>query len=254
VYDSVTKQPIDPAFITVKDASGKVVAESITDLDGRYGFLLPDGTYYLSVKKTNYEFPSKKMNGKSFDELYNDLYFGEAVTIKSGEVLDNNIPLDQKNFDWNEQAKKEQNLMLFHSKNERVWAVASNYIYGVGLAISVIVVMAKPSYLNVSILIAYVLVLAFLEFGIKKKKLGYIIDKNTGEPLSYAIFRVTTLDHQVIMRSGVCDAKGRYYCIVPKGEYCVDIEKKNPNGSYSRVYESPQISSNSGIVNKNFIV
>jgi hypothetical protein len=254
VYDSVTKQPIDPAFVTVKDVSGKVVAESITDLDGRYGFLLPDGTYYISVKKTNYEFPSKKMSGKSFDELYNDLYFGDAVIIKSGEVLDKNIPLDQNNFDWNEQAKKEQNLMLFHSKNERIWAVASNYIYGVGLAISVIVVMAKPSSFNILILIAYALVLAFLEFGIKKKKLGYILDKNTGEPLSYAIFRVTTLDHQVVLRSGVCDAKGRYYCIVPKGEYRVDIEKKNTNGSYSRVYESSQISSNSGIINKNFIV
>jgi hypothetical protein len=254
VYDSVTKQPIDPAFITVKDTNGKVVAESITDLDGRYGFLLPDGTYYISVKKTNYEFPSKKMNGKSFDELYNDLYFGEAVTIKSGEVLDKNIPLDQKNFDWNEQAKKEQNLMLFHSKNERIWAVASNYIYGVGLAISVIVVMAKPSFFNVSIFIAYALILAFLEFGIKKKKLGLILDKKTGEPLSYAIFRVTTLDHQVVLRSGVCDAKGRYYCIVPKGEYLLDIEKKNPDGSYSRAYESPKISSASGIINKNFLV
>jgi len=86
VYDSVTKQPIDPAFVTARDQSGKVVAEPITDIDGRYGFLLPDGTYYISAKKTNYEFPSKKMVGKSSDELYANLYFGEPVTIKAGEV------------------------------------------------------------------------------------------------------------------------------------------------------------------------
>jgi len=254
VYDSVTKQPIDPAFISVKDTTGRVVAESITDLDGRYGFLLPDGTYYISVKKTNYEFPSQKMIGKSSDELYNDLYFGDPVTVRSGEVLDKNIPMDQKNFDWNEQAKRERNLMLFHSKNERIWAIISKYVYGVGLAVSVIVVMAKPSPFDVSMLISYTLILVFLEFGIKKKELGSILDKNTGEPLSYAIFRATTPDHQVVLRSGVCDAKGRYYCIVPKGEYCMNIDKKNQDGSYSRVYESQKMSSNSGIVNKNFIV
>jgi len=254
VYDSVTKQPIDPAFVTVKDMSGKVVGESITDLDGRYGFLLPDGTYYISVKKTNYEFPSKKMSGRSSDELYNDLYFGEPVAIKSGQVLDKNIPLDQKNFDWNEQAKKDRNLMLFHSQNERIWAVMSKYIYGVGLAISTIVVLAKPSSYNILILVAYALVLAFLEFGIKKKKLGYVLDKATGEPLSYAIFRVTTLDHKVVLRSGVCDAKGRYYCIVPKGRYYVDIERKNPDGSYTKAFESEPINSDSGFINMNFIV
>ena len=254
VYDSVTKQPIDPAFVTVKDGNGKVVAESITDLDGRYGFLLPDGTYYLSVKKTNYEFPSQKMSGKTSDELYSDLYFGEPVMVKGGQVLDKNIPLDQKNFDWNEQAKKERNVMLFHSKNERTWAVASSYIYGVGLAISVIDTIAKPTYYNIAILVVYALILAFLEFGLKRKKLGVVFDKITGEPLSYAIIHITTPDHSVVLRSTACDAKGRYYCIIPKGEYCVEIERKNPDGSYTTVHESQQTYSGSGIVNKNFVV
>jgi hypothetical protein len=34
----------------------------------------------------------------------------------------------------------------------------------------------------------------------------------------------------------------------------VDIEKKNADGSYSKVYESPKISSTSGIINTNFVV
>jgi hypothetical protein len=254
VYDSVTKQPIDPAFVTARDANGKVVAEAITDIDGRYGFLLPDGTYYISVKKTNYEFPSKKLTGKSSDELYGNLYFGEPVTIRGGEVLDKNIPLDQKNFDWNEYAKIEHHATLFHSRHEKAVAIAGNYIYGIGLAISIIAVFVKHSAYNISVLVIYVLVMAFLKFGMKKKKLGYILDKTTNEPLAYAIIRVTTLDHQVTLRSGVCDAHGRYYCIVPKGDYYVDIEKKNPDGSYAKIYESPQISSSSGIINKDFKV
>jgi hypothetical protein len=254
VYDSVTKQPIDPAFVTAKDAHGRVVAEAITDLDGRYGFLLPDGTYYVSVRKTNYEFPSKKMEGKSSDELYDDLYLGGPVTIKSGEVLNKNIPLDQKNFDWNEYAKKKNHLMIFHSNHEKMWALVGNYIYGIGLIISAIIAITKPTTYSVFVLIIFIIVLLLQKFSFRQKKLGYIMDKNTRIPLSFAIVRVTTPDHQVVLRSAVCDSKGRYYCIVPKGEYIVDIENKNQDGSYSRVYESPKILSNSGIVNSDFAV
>jgi hypothetical protein len=162
--------------------------------------------------------------------------------------------MDQKGFDWNEASKKERNAMLFHSKHEKPVAIISDYVYGLGLVISIIAVAVKPSAYNVSILIVYAMFLFFMKFSIKTKKLGSIMSKDTKEPLSYAIVRVTTTDHMVTLRSGVSDAQGRYYCIVPKGEYLVDIEKKNPDGSYSKVYESPKISSTSGIINTNFVV
>ena len=255
VYDSVTKQPLDPALVTARDIHGAVVAESITDLDGRYGFLLLDGTYYLTAEKTNYEFPSKKIAGQTADELYTDLYFGEAVTIRSGEVLDKNIPLDQKNFDWNEQAKKDRGLMLFHSRHEKMWVIVGDYVYAIGLIISAIATLLKPSTYNIIALIVYATVLAFMKISMQnKKKLGSIIDKVTKQPLSYAIVRVTTLDRQVTLHSGVSDAHGKYYCLVPKGTYYVSIEKKNDDGSYSPIYESPQMLNESGIINTNFAV
>ncbi|MES2314454.1 MAG: carboxypeptidase-like regulatory domain-containing protein [Patescibacteria group bacterium] len=254
VYDSVTKQPIDPAFVTARDASGKVVAESFTDIDGRYGFLLPDGVYYISAQKTNYEFPSKKMVGKQNDELYSDLYFGESVIIHSGQVLDKNIPMDQKNFDWNEYAKKKRNALLFHSKYEKPWAVVSNYVYGIGLAISVIATVIHPTTYNIVILVSYAVVLISFNFTSRKKKLGSIIDKETHDPLSYAIFRVTGSDHQTVLRSGACDVLGRFYCIVPKGECYIDIEKKNVDGTYVKVYESALLNNKTGFINSDLVV
>jgi hypothetical protein len=255
VYDSVTKQPIDPAYVTVADASGKVVAESITDSDGRYGFLLPDGTYYVSVKKTNYEFPSKKLVGKTVDEIYGNLYFGEPVTIIGGQVLDKNIPMDQLNFDWNEHAKKERGAFSFHSAGTHKWLVLSNYIYAIGLIISVVVVAFHQSVYNVLMLFAYVVIIVLMNvFGARTRKLGQVVDARTGEPLSYAIVRVTAYDHEVILRTAVCDARGRYYGIIPKGQYYVDIDKKNPDGSYTRVYSSDLISSDTGFLNTHFSV
>ena len=60
VYDSETKQPLDPVYVVLSDTSGNEIASAITDLDGRYGFAVPAGTYVLSVRKTNYDFPSKR--------------------------------------------------------------------------------------------------------------------------------------------------------------------------------------------------
>ena len=81
VYDSVTKQPLDPAYVILEDKKGNEVATSITDLDGRFGFLVPSGKYRLVAKKTNYTFPSSKLFNKNNDELYNNLYFGELIEL-----------------------------------------------------------------------------------------------------------------------------------------------------------------------------
>jgi hypothetical protein len=43
VYDSVTKRPLDPAYVVLKNLQGKQIASAITDLDGRYGFLVEPG-------------------------------------------------------------------------------------------------------------------------------------------------------------------------------------------------------------------
>jgi len=102
VYDSVTKQPLDPVYVVLQDLEGNEIQTCITDLDGRYGFLVGPGKYKIVAHKTNYKFPSEKLRGKTSDEVYSDLYFGEEIEIKEyGEVLIKNIPMDPINFDWN---------------------------------------------------------------------------------------------------------------------------------------------------------
>ena len=254
VYDSVTKRPVDPAYVTVTDESGKVVAESLTDIDGRYGFLLPNGTYRISVQKTHYEFPSKKLADKTMDEVYTGLYHGEEIVVRAGEVIDKNIPLDPKGFDWNEYAKEEQGLTVFHKKHEKRWRIIGNILFRLGFVVSIAALILSPSTHNIIIVGTYLLVLLFTIFGVKKIKLGSVTEKFTDKPLAYAIFRVLSPDHQTVLRSGVCDDQGRYYCIVPKGNYYMDIEKKNPDGSYTKVFESNLISGDEGIINKSFAV
>ncbi|MBI5530329.1 MAG: hypothetical protein HY918_02405 [Candidatus Doudnabacteria bacterium] len=107
VYDSVTKQPLDPVIVKLLYVDGSEVETGVTDLAGRYGFLAKPGKFKIFVKKTNYLFPSKYAAGDS-DGIYDNLYHGEFFELYGDyDVVAPNVPMDPENFDWNQQAKKE---------------------------------------------------------------------------------------------------------------------------------------------------
>ena len=256
VYDSVTKRPLDPVYVILKDLQGKTVSSAITDLDGRYGFLVEPGVYQMQMNKTNYSFPSQKLAGRTHDELYTDLYFGGNINInKSGEVIIKNIPLDSLKFDWNEFVKKDKNLMRFYSKWDAVVRRFFDWLFVIGFVVAIIAFIFAPYPYNTIIMILYVLLLVLRIFGVKPRAYGYIADKMTNIPLSFAIMRVFLPDSQTVITSKVADKYGKYYCLVPPGRYYVTIEKKNNDGSYSLAYTSPVIDvSKKGIIKEKFKV
>ncbi len=65
VYDSASKQPLDPVYVVLKDKNGKEIDTKITDMYGRFSFLILPGEYYIEANKTHYKFPSGKISGAS---------------------------------------------------------------------------------------------------------------------------------------------------------------------------------------------
>ena len=253
VYDSVTKQPIDPAYVSLSDVQGKIVASAITDLDGRYGFLVPAGVYRISANKTNYAFPSQKLTGRMQDELYNGLYFGDNVEVKQdGEVIARNIPMDPLKFDWNEFAKKDKKLMKFYSNFDVVSRKIFDWFFVVGFVVAIVSYFFAPYPYNLVILFIYLALLLLRAIGLKPKAYGRILDGN-GNPMSFALLRVVSPGTNVEVAHKAADKYGRYYCLVPAGSYFVKIEKKNDDGSYSLSYTSPAIDvSKKGIIKNIF--
>lgn len=254
VYDSVTKQPLDPAYVVLNDPQGKVISSAITDIDGRYGFLEPSGTYQISVNKTNYVFPSQKLAGKINDELYNDLYFGENIDIEQGgETITKNIPMDPLRFDWNEFAKRDKKLMNFYSRADIALRRIFDLFFIVGFVVAIIAYFAAPYPYNLIILTVYLILLLLRTIGVKPKAYGRIFSSANGNPVSFAILRIVMPDSNVEVAHKVADKYGRYYCLVPKGKYFIKIEKKNDDGSYSLVYTSSVIdASKKGIIKNTF--
>ena len=252
VYDSVTKQPLDPAYVVITDMQGNEINTSITDLDGRYGFLMEPGTYKITANKTNYTFPSVKLAGKVNDELYTDLYFGEPLSVTTvGEAIIKNIPLDPTSFDWNEYAKGAQHLLKFSSKKDLLIAKISTLIFYVGASISLIALVLTPKTFNISIAILYAVVFVARNTILKPKPQGTITTKDN-TPLAFAILRIFSATTKLEIIHKVTDQAGKYLCLVPNGMYYATIERKNPDASYMKVFESDTFEVKGGVVKENF--
>lgn len=247
VYDSVTKQPLDPAYVVLQDANGNEVTTSITDLDGRYGFLAEGGAYKIVANKTNYAFPSQKLAGRTRDEIYGDLYFGEALQLAPGEVVTKNIPLDPLKFDWNEFAKNEQKLMKFHSKRNLILAKVSEIAFVLGFIVAVISIYVVPKPYNAVIFFLYILLLIVRRFGAKAKTRGTVVDAD-GNPLSFGVIHVYSAGTNTEIMKKIADKTGRFYALLPQGRFYLKIDRKNADESYSHAYTTPIMDLKKGVL------
>ena len=247
VYDSVTKRPIDPAFVSVRE-KGKSITDAITDLDGRYGFFLPSGIYTLEAGKTHYSFPSKILGNKDADELYTNLYHGEEVLTAEGEVITRNIPLDPVDFDWNEFVKQKKALFRIYSKRERIKALVFDTLFALGFLFTLFATVLSPSIFNFSLLSFYVIVFVVQTYWRVAFKATRVLDSATGEPYSFAIVRVFLSNLNQEIKRVVTDQFGRFYLLVSPGKYYLTIDAKMPDGSYRRVHRSEELDLVKGVL------
>jgi hypothetical protein len=255
VYNSVTKQPIDPAYVVLMDMQGNEVATSITDIDGRYGFLVPAGTYKIMVNKTNFTFPSTRLTGKHSDELYDDLYFGEPIVIAhEGDVIINNIPLDQLNFDWNEFAKNDQKRLTYYHRSDLIFTEIGDILFWFGAIVTIIAVLSDQSLYNIIVFIFYIVVLVFRHSNRHLRLKSSVLNASTEQPLPFSIVRVFSAGTGQEITKKVTNRIGNYYSLLPNGEYKVTIERKDGEDTYTKIPLAEPVKVTEGYLKKDFKV
>ncbi len=202
----------------------------------------------LRVKKENFIFPSMLLGQVTRDEVYSDLYFGNYFEVKKDEVVSKNIPMDPQKFDWNEFEKEQQRLTHYFSKKLILLSRIANIFFIIGFAVAIVGFLGLQSPYNSIVLGLYILLLIIKEVGVSISKLGMIVEKGSLRPLPYAIVRVysANLGNEVIHK--VATAKGQFYLLIPNGLYVVSIEKKNHDGSYTKVFTSEILTVKKGIL------
>ncbi len=255
VFDSQTKQPLDPVYLKLVDIEKKTLATCFTDIDGRYGFLVEPGHYHIIAEKTHYVFPSSKLNSRDRDEVYTDLYYGNYIEIKEfGEVISKNIPMDRIGFDWNEYAKLEQHRLRWYKRSDKAVGQIVDIFFLVGFIVSGITLLGSQiKDYNVIIFALYGILFAFnhTEFGNNAK--GKAMFK-IGAPIAYGILRVFSKQSGTEITHKIIDRLGNYFCLAPNGNYNISIEQKNADGSYTKVHSEEGIQITKGYLKKDFKV
>jgi len=253
VYDSETKRPLDPVYVTAEQTDPatqkmKEIASAITDIDGRFGFFLPAGIYYLKANKTHYRFPSTRLAGRTNDETYGNLYFGGEVKTEGEEVINLNIPMDPIDFDWNEFAKTKTDFFRFYNRRQlwlnRFWHV----FFMSGFLFSIYISYLQPLLINFVVVGFYPVLFLLDRFYHEKRKPLKVTNARTNEPLPFAIIRVFLPNLNQQIKYAVADQYGRFYVLVRPGVYYYTVEEKMPDGSYQKVYQSNPVNLSKGVL------
>lgn len=239
VYDSITKQPIDPAYVTLFDEAGQAIDTSITDIDGRYSFTVGPGKYFLAAQKTDYQFPSERLAGKNYDELYSHLYFGgEVVVEKEDGIISRNIPMDPLRFNWNEYAKQKTRVTNFYKPWHRTLHFCAKVLFFVGFIFAIWVFAVSPTIFSFIILSLYIITAVFKILGLlQATPRGYLKDRN-GFAVPFAIIRVYSETLHKEVKHTIVGPKGHYLLLVPNGRYHMTIEQKLQDGTYKQIQKT----------------
>lgn len=254
VYDSVSKQPLDPAIVRLIDVkSGHAVQTSTTDIEGRYGFLAYPGQFKIFAKKTNYNFPSKIIREET-DGIYNNLYRGEFFEL-SGEtgVISFNIPMDPVNLDWNQQAK--QKIVKSHPVFENLLLKLVSLLFWLILILALVQAWFFPSKFIYGVLVFYTIVFLLAGFLPRPKPWGRVLNKKTKEPIEGAHLELANPDFPGVIMSRARSLKdGKFFIRLPKGNYLLKITSENKQGQQIMLKALRVKIGGSGVLSEDFKV
>lgn len=210
VYNHLTGKPIQGAIVRIIDAQFKKVKETqITDAEGRFGFLVSPGEYYLKVSNRGFTDKDTEMMK----------VFGPAQTLNLEIALE---PLKGELKPASYRALK---LLHFFAD---LAARISPWVLAIGTILSIFNLMLTPGTLSYVIagLYALLIILKTILHENFFKSFGWILDKNTNQPLSLSVVRIFDTNKNWLLGTRVTDENGRFNFLIGPGDYYLTASKE----------------------------
>lgn len=240
IFDEETKQPLKKVPIKLQEMnSGKVVATTFSDEQGRYGFLISQkGKYGLLVKLKNYSLDTSHPE----DPLYGKLYT-HPQEIDPASVEELNLALKQEKINWHEYLRSFDQRRLLHK-------VLNFIFYGIfilGAIYSLQVTIKYPHWFNYLVLAVYGFTIIYLLARGFRKKFGTLRNQ-AGKPIPLAVVELYQDNQRKYFT--VTDLEGRYYLLAKNGHYTLKI-KGQPISGHTFSFEK-EIDIKDGILKRDF--
>ncbi|MDD5251066.1 MAG: prepilin-type N-terminal cleavage/methylation domain-containing protein [Patescibacteria group bacterium] len=223
IYNSLSNLPEDLAIIRLRQAStNRILKSEVTDKDGRFSFIAPEGRYLLEVSKLRFQFPSQVTKGFHEQGQFVDLYHGEEIPVGGeGAVLTPNVPIDPVG----EEQADDRTLV----RQDR-WRRFQRRFALVGPVLGGASIVIKPSVLTALLFLLQVALYFFFRrfaMPIRPKNWGVVYDDESDRPVLNAVVRIFALPYHKLLESRVTDTFGRYNFRVGTGKYYLTVTKKN---------------------------
>ncbi|XOU93985.1 MAG: carboxypeptidase regulatory-like domain-containing protein [Candidatus Kerfeldbacteria bacterium] len=235
VFDSISGKPIPRAIIKIFTREFNKLKESqIADSQGRFGFIIDKGKYFVTASSPGYVFPSHVLKTDSVSQ-YDNVYRGDTLEIegKEGGFFAMNIPLDP-----NMKAISPGRLkwLRFISYIGHILEKISIPLLIVGTLLSWGTLIIQPKTSNFVILSLYGVLLALRALINKRlgKSLGVVKDKDTEDPIEMAIIRIYNVETGMVVATKVTNSRGQFNALLPSGKYYLVIVKSGYSSFHSK--------------------
>ena len=217
VFNSQTGQPVALAIVRIYDKKyNRLLEQSVTDIQGRYGFLAKPGTFYIVVSKSGFSFPSVNKTSSFYEKVYS----GGDFKIAGAEAVAFNVPLDPHT-----KPGLGINLWIWLVKINRFLQKLRLPLLVLGIVFAVIMIIVQFELIFVLSLVFYLLI-GVLEYLRTRKARPYgIVTDTFNHPIELTIVRIYDKRTGRLMETDVTDRDGRYKFLVAPGIYYLTATK-----------------------------
>ena len=247
ISDTNSKKTISGAKVSIFAGSlalfsgSGVINPGFSDLIGRYGFMVPNGSYNLDILANGYNnYKSKQI-----------IVVNNVINLDIGLAASAGLP--QRFFSL---VAGPINAIraISHSVDQ-----GARYILPAIAVIGLINVASAASWWNWWYLLQFLFTQPWLIFGRRfRKGWGVVYNSITKQPLGLAVVRLYDAGTKTLKQTRVTDPQGRYMFLVDAGSYYVEAEKPgftfpsdimantSDDGSYSDLYHGQVINISDG--------
>lgn len=228
IYDKETKKPLPFTVVRLYNSgSNSLITQKVSDLEGRYGFILSVGKYRIEVDQSNYLKFTKEINIEKDEEL-----FGEDIALVKNKEF-NFFGIFKSAFD---------SIRKFTLKY-------SIYLSIVGFLFSLISLYFKRGLVDILLVGFYIAIISLYIFVTLRRRRQWAIikDSTTGLRISGAIVRLFDRKNS-LSDTQLTDENGRFAFYIDPGEYYLYVQATGFNFPSARQTDMPRDEKNLGLL------
>ncbi len=184
----------------------------LTDINGLYGWVVPNGEYYLEVKKDGFHVRTT------------------PLFVVNNNVVNVNIKLIKiaENIRETLSAVSQLSVQAIEDvvNNPDVEKTATEVVAPAVVGVTAVGTVAAVSWFNLISLLRFLFLQPLMLLGKRKReKWGMVYNTLTKLPVDLALVRLFNAETNRLVQSKVTDGQGRYAFIVDQGKYRLEVQK-----------------------------